>query len=85
MSHPSAKNIAVKLYLDPDAFLDFKAKCNSSGLSMSTGGGLAVRQWEPAHRIRRAAVGDMPKAGLKRALSLPGSRRGGAPVPHLRV
>ncbi len=81
-----AKNIVVKLYLDPDSYLAAKAKCAESGLSMSSAGSLAFRQWQPAHHIRRHTRRDMPTAGLKRALTLPGrDGRGGAPDPHLRV
>lgn len=81
------KSIVVKLYLDPDAYLAAKSKCDSAGISMSSAGNLALRQWEPAHHIRRQSRSDMPKAGPKRALVLPGSREGhgGAPAPHLRV
>ena len=79
----NAKNIVVKLYLDPDAYLAAKAKCDASGLSMSSAGNLAFRQWEPAHLSRRAVSGDMPKVAPRRALALPGTRygRGGAPRP----
>lgn len=81
------KTIVVKLYLDPDAYLAAKDKCASAGLSMSSAGNLAFRQWEPAHHIRRQSRSAMPRTVPKRALSLPGSRdgRGGAPDPHLRV
>lgn len=80
----SSKTIAVKLYLDPDTYLSIKTACDASGLSMSSAGNLALRQWESAHRIRRDTRVDMPKTAPKRALRLPGSRRG-APVPHMRV
>lgn len=83
----ASKSIVVKLYLDPDSYLDAKSKCDASGLSMSSAGNLAFRQWQPAHHIRRQSRSDRPRAALKRALSLPGVRdgRGGAPDPHLRV
>lgn len=87
MSLANARNIAVKLYLTADDYLATKAKCDAAGLSMSTAGSIALRQWQPAHHIRRGGRGDMPNVGPKRALSLPGSRsgRGGAPRHHLRV
>lgn len=84
----NAKTIVVKLYLDADAYLAAKCKSAASGLSMSSAGNLAFRQWQPAHHIRRPSHADRPKAGLKRPLSLPGFRggfSGGAPDPHLRV
>lgn len=83
----AAKNIVVKLYLDPDSYLAAKAKCDSAGLSMSSAGNLALRQWQPAHITRRQPAANMPEMGLKRALRLPGSRagRGGAPARHMRV
>lgn len=68
----NCKNIAVKLYLTAEAYLDAKAKCAESGVSMSTGGSLALRDWQPAHRIRRPSRSDMPSTTPKRALSLPG-------------
>ncbi len=82
-----AKTIVVKLYLDPDSYLAAKSKCDESGLSMSSAGNLAFRQWQPAHHIRRHTRRDMPSVGLKRSLSLPGIRKGwgGAPDPHPRV
>ncbi len=86
MNHQNLKTICVKLYLTVDAYIATKMKCDAAGLSMSSAGSLAFRQWQPAHSIRRAGREDRPKAGLKRPQSLPGARRGGAPVPvHLRV
>lgn len=83
----AVKNIVVKLYLDPDTYLAAKAKCDASGLSMSSAGNLALRQWQPAHVSRRQPAANMPEPGPNRALRLPGSRigRGGAPVRHMRV
>jgi hypothetical protein len=77
------KNICVKLYLDPDSYLAARAKCDAAGLSMSSAGNLALRQWQPAHLIRRRAASDRPKPGPKRGYSLPA--RVGAPTPHMRV
>jgi hypothetical protein len=79
------KSIVVKLYLDPDTYLDTKAKCDASGISMSSAGNLALRQWQPAHISRRRAANDMPAPGPNRAYQLPGARRAGAPVRHMRV
>lgn len=86
MNVATAKNIPVKIYLDADSFLAIKAKCDGAGLSMSAAGNLALRQWEPAHRIRRMPAGDRPKSVPRRPrVALPGGRNvGGAPVP-LRV
>lgn len=83
MSDRNPKTIPVKIYLTTEDFLENKAKCDAAGVSMSTGGGLAFRQWEPAHRMRRRGRGDMPKTGLRASYSP--TRRGGAPKPHLRV
>jgi hypothetical protein len=81
-----AKTIVVKLYLDPDSYLAAKGKCAASGLSMSSAGNLAFRQWEPAHHIRRHTRRDRPTAGLKRSLSLPNARENlGTPAFPLRV
>lgn len=68
----SAKNIAVKLYLTAEAYLEAEAKRTACGLSMSALGSLAIRQFEPAHRMRRHTQPAMPKQGPKRALSFPG-------------
>lgn len=66
------KNIAVKLYLTAEAYLESKAKCDAAGVSMSTGGSLALRDWQPAHRIRRHSDDGMPRKGPKRAFTFPG-------------
>lgn len=68
----SAKNIVVKLYLTAEAYLDAEAKRALTGLSMSALGSLALREYQPAHRMRRHAQPAMPKQGPKRALSFPG-------------
>lgn len=82
-----SKTVPVKIYLSPDAFLAIQAKCDEFGISMSSAGNLAFRQWQPAHSTRRQGAPDRPKPGLKRALALPGHRegRGGAPTPRLLV
>lgn len=87
MNTSSNKNIVAKAYLSADFYLDTKAKCDEIGISMSAGIALALRQWEPLHRIRRPGAGDRPKPGPKRALRLPGNRAGraGAPMPYPRV
>ena len=79
----SNRTIPVKVYFDPDAFLVIEAKCKEAGLSMSSAGNLAFRQWEPAHHIRRDGRQDRPKPGLRRPMSAPG--RGGASMPHMRI
>lgn len=68
----NAKNIAVKLYLTADAYLESKAKCEAAGVSMSTGGLLALRDWQPVHRNRRHTRSDMPSVAPKRPLICPG-------------
>ena len=79
----STKQIAVKIYLSSEAFFDAQAKCAENGISMSSLGNLALRQWQPAHHIRREGQQNRPKSVLKRPLSLPS--RGGAPHHHMRV
>ncbi len=85
MNQIAAKNFPVKIYLDADAYLAIKAKCDTAGLSMSAAGNLAFRQWQPAHRIRRAPGLDMPRTGPRKR-NFPGDRPhfGGMRVP-LRV
>jgi hypothetical protein len=87
MSNNNVKNIVAKAYLSVDTFLDTKAKCDDVGISMSAGINLALRQWQPAHRIRPQGGGARPKTGPRRALHLPSSRKGqgGAPTPHARL
>lgn len=85
MNPVASKTIPVKIYLDADTFLEIKAKCDGAGISMSSAGNLALRQWQPAHRIRRAPAGDMPKPGPRRPRAFPGSRAFGGGQLHLRV
>jgi len=85
MNQIATRTIPVKIYLDADAYLAFKSKCEVDGLSMSTAGSLAFRQWQPAHRTRRVGRDDMPRPGPRRPRAGFPSRAGGAPVPHLRV
>lgn len=94
MNHPTAKTVAVKGYLSPDAYLALKDVFEPIGLSMSAAIGLSlqqlsasIRDLDPAHRNRRAEVGRMPKPGPQRAWPLSSARRsrGGAPKPPMRV
>lgn len=87
MTSITNKNIVVKANLSVDFYLDAKGLCDDYGISMSALIGLALRRMEPLHPIRRPGVGDRPKQGPKRAVNLPGNRKGrvGAPMPHPRI
>lgn len=76
------RHIVVKTLLNADEFVAFERKCAADDVSHSRAIRDMVKHW-----TNRSAVGlrrERPRTGQNMATSLPG-RRGGAPMPRLRL